>query len=284
MAIKTTPGKNRFYYQEVEPETKYPGVTRIVDMAPKPFLQRWAANMAADLAIDSLDFVAPMAERDREGAKKYLAGAASRYTTLRAKVGSQAHDLFERQIRGEAVGRVHPDLEPYRRNFADFLDVVRPELVRAEDVAWSDKYRYAGSFDAWLRLRIRFAEDGTWILASEDDPEELVHCVNVIADWKTSKSLWPSVALQMAAYAHAEWLFDPVGNAEPMPVFDGAVVLHITPDGWTLHPVYGPQLAEAFEHFKHLRSTFDWENGGSRKALGAPLAASRVSTGTQRRA
>ncbi|RCH68728.1 hypothetical protein DT019_08620 [Streptomyces sp. SDr-06] len=283
MPIKTTPGQNRFYYKEAEPDTKYPGVTRIVDMLPKPFLQRWYANMSAELAIDSLDFIAAMAERDREGAKKYLAGAAPRYTSARSKIGSQAHDLFERQIRREPIGRVHPDLEPYRRGFADFLERVRPELVRAEDVAWSDTYRYAGSFDAWLRLRVVTNADGTWTMDPANASGAAVW-VNVIADWKTSKSVWPSVALQMAAYASADKLIDPSGAEERMPTFSGAVVLHITPEGWTLHPVYAPQLAEAFSHFVYLRQTFDWEQSCSRKALGAPLAASRVATGTQRRA
>lgn len=283
MAIKTTQGQNRFYYKEEAPEVRYPGVTRIVDMLPKSFLQRWNANMAADLAIDSLDFIKEMAERDREGAKKYLAGAAPRYTSARAKIGSQAHDLFERQIRGEAIGRVHPDLEPYRRNFDNFLTTVKPVLVRAEDVAWSDTHRYAGSFDAWLRLRVVLKDDETWALDPDNVTGEAIW-VDVIADWKTSKSVWPSVALQMAAYASADKLIDPTGAEEPMPVFDGAAVLHITPEGWTLYPVYGPQLAEAFGHFVHLRQTFDWENGASRKALGGPLASSRVATGTQRRA
>lgn len=282
MTVRTTPGSNRFYYKEDAPDTKYPGVTRIIDMLPKSFLQRWHANMAAELAIDSLDFIAAMAERDREGARKYIAGAASRYTNARARIGSQAHDLFERQIRGEAIGRVHPDLEPYRRGFANFLTVVNPDLVRAEDVAWSDSYRYAGSFDAWLRLRVVVNDDGTWTLDPDNFSGEAVW-IDVIADWKTSKSVWPSVALQMAAYANADKLIDPAGAEKPMPVFNGAVVLHITPDGWTLHPVYAPQLADAFVHFQHLRQTWDWENVNSRQALGAPLAASRVATGTQRR-
>lgn len=276
-------GSTRVYFKEVDPATRYPSVTAVVDMLPKKFLQRWYANEAAKLALDSIDYLQRMSDRDYEGAKRWVAGAAWRYTNDRGKIGSKAHDLFERMMRGQTLRRQHPDLEPYRKNFREFMDTVKPVLVRAEDVAWSDTHEYAGSFDAWLRLRVVVLEDGTWVL----DPNNLsgqAVWVNVIADWKTSKSIWPSVALQMAAYAFADKIIDPEGSEEPMPVFDGAVVLHITPDGWSLVPVYAHEMRQAFAWFLHLRSTLDWEREGSRKALGKPLASSKMLlTGTERR-
>lgn len=275
-------GGSRNYFRTTDPEKRYPSVTTVVDMLPKKFLQRWYANMAADLALDSIDYLQRMADRDREGAKKWVAGAAWRYTMDRAGIGSKAHDLFERMIRGQQIRRQSMDLEPYRFHFRNFLDTVKPVLVRAEDVAWSDQHRYAGSFDAWLRLRVVILEDGTWFLDPDNDSGQAVW-VDVIADWKTSKSVWPSVALQMGAYAFADKIIDPDGNEEPMPVFDGAVVLHITPEGWTLYPVYAPQLRGAFKYFLQLRSVLDWEREDSRRALGAPLASSRELTGTERR-
>lgn len=296
MAIKTTERSgSRYYFDEASPDERYPGVTSVVDMLPKKFLTRWYANMAADLAIDSFDYLARMAERDRDGAKRYIAGAAKRYTDHRADIGTDAHILFEKLMRnhgnlaeryadGRFRVRVHPDMEPYRRNFVDFMDAVRPELVRAEDVAWSDTHRYAGSFDAWLRLWVVPQADGTWVLDPGNSSGGAV-AVNVIDDWKTSKSVWPSVALQMAAYANADYIISPDGRRETMPTFDGAVVLHITPDGWTLVPVYAAELAAAFDMFVHLRSIFEWERVGQRKALGKPLAKSdRLITGTERRA
>ncbi|MFF1812400.1 hypothetical protein ACFVXW_25365 [Streptomyces sp. NPDC058251] len=276
-------GGGRVYFKESDPATRYPSVTTVVDMLPKKFLTRWYANMAADLALDSIEYLQRMADRDRVGAKKWVAGAAWRYTNDRAGIGSKAHDLFERMIRGQQIRRQSLDLEPYRANFREFMDVVKPVLVRAEDVAWSDTHGYAGSFDAWLRLRVILEDDGTWTLDPENVSGEAVW-VNVIADWKTSKSVWPSVALQMAAYAFADRIIGPDGTEEPMPEFDGAVVLHITPEGWTLVPVYGPQLRSAFKWFLSLRYTLDWEREGSRKALGKPLASSKKElTGTERR-
>jgi hypothetical protein len=273
---------SRFYFNEEFPDIKYPGVTSVVGMLPKPFLAYWQAKMVAELAVDSLDFVERMAERDRAGAVDYLKGAANRYTKSRSKVGSDAHDLFERMIRGERIGRVHPDMTPYHRHFAEFLDVVQPELVRAEDVAWSDEHRYAGSFDAVLRLRL--GEDGT--------PDPAGESALLMVDWKTSKATYPDVALQMSAYANAEFIISPDGSRTPMPSFDGAGVLHITEDQWAFKPVRIAQengQPDVFAHFLHLRQTFDWVNDVSKRVLGDPISKGpkgygALVTGTQRRA
>jgi hypothetical protein len=265
----------RFYFNEDFPDIKYPGVTSVVGMLPKPFLAYWQAKMVAELAVDSLDFIQQMADRDRDGAVQYLKGAANRYTKVRANVGSDAHDLFERMIRGQHIGRVHPDMAPYQRNFGAFLDDVQPELVRAEDVAWSDEHRYAGSFDGILRLRL----DERGKPAKHGEP------ALVMADWKTSKSTYPDVALQMSAYAHAEHIISPDGSREDMPDFDGAVVLHITPDQAAFKPVRIDQ-ADVFAHFLSLRHTFEWVNKVSKTVLGDPIWSTdgALVTGTQRRA
>lgn len=275
MAVRTVQRSgSRFYFNEAFPDIKYPGVTSVVGMLPKPFLAYWQAKMVAELAVDSLDFIQQMAERDRDGAVQYLKGAATRYTKTRARVGSEAHDLFERLIRGERVGRVHPDMVPYQRHFGEFLDAVQPELVRAEDVAWSDTHEYAGSFDGILRLKLD--ENGK--------PDPLGETALVMADWKTSKATYPDVALQMAAYAHADKIVAPDGSEEPMPTFDGAVVLHITDTQAAFKPVRIDQ--DVYDHFLYLRRTFEWVNKTSKTVLGDPIWSTdgALITGTQRRA
>ncbi|MEU9388683.1 hypothetical protein AB0D86_01620 [Streptomyces sp. NPDC048324] len=269
-------GGSRFYVHPERPEIKVPGVTSVVGMLPKPFLMFWAAKMTAELAVDSLPFVAQMAERDRQGAVDYLKGASRRYTKMRADVGSDAHDLFERMIRGQFVGSVHPDLAPYRDNFADFLEAVNPRLERAEDVAWSDAHGYAGSFDAVLTVWLD--DDGNPTPDRSGTPHLLM------ADWKTSKATYPDVALQMSAYANADRIISPDGESEPMPEFDGAAVLHITPELWEFKPVRIDE--EVFSFFLALRKVFTWDRDVSKTVIGRAIAKSVGSlvTGTQRRA
>lgn len=276
MAVQTIKRSgSRFYFDTRAPDHKVPGVTSIVGMLPKPFLGPWNAKETAVLAVDSLAYIKEMAARDREGAIDYLKGAARRYTNTRAKVGSDAHDMFERMVRGDYVGRVHPDLEPYKRNFAEFLETVQPELVGAEDVAWSDAHDYAGSFDATLKVKL----DDNGRLHPQGDVAHLM------TDWKTGKNTYPDVALQMSAYAHADRIISADGTSRPMPIFDGAAVLHITPDQWAFKPVRIDR-DDVFATFLRLREIFDWDRDISKTVLGKPIASGggdRV-TGTQRRA
>jgi hypothetical protein len=270
-------GGSRFYQDPDDFRVTVPGVTSIISMLPKPFLQYWAAKMAAELAVDSIDYLQSMAERDREGAISFVKGASTRYTKTRAEIGSQAHDLFERMIRGEAIGRVSKDMEPYRFHFADFLAAVNPELISAEDVMWSDKHQYAGSSDAILRV---WLDD-----ANRADPTRSGTPCVLITDWKTSKDIHAEVALQLTAYARADRLITPDGCSHDMPAIEGGAVLHVTPEGWTFKPV---QITdEVYAIFLALREVFTWDREISKRVLCKAVAqsgASRLVTGTQRRA
>ncbi|MGV9263167.1 hypothetical protein ACWDRR_00720 [Kitasatospora sp. NPDC003701] len=238
-------------------------MTSVINMQAKPFLQHWSAKMTAELCVDSLEFIAQMAERDREGAVQYLKGAASRYTKARAELGSSAHDLFERMARGQVVGRVHPDLVPYHRHFAEFLDRAQPEVIAMEEVAWSDRFGYAGSFDALMRIS-----------------GELV-----MVDFKTSKSTYPEVSLQLSAYAFADRVIPAEGDPYAMPKVDAGAVLHVTGDQWALKPV---EVSErVFTHFRALLHMHRWDRDVSKGVLGKPVLSGgpeALVTGTQRRA
>ena len=254
------------FYVRTDDGRRAVGVTSVISMAPKPFLTHWAARVSAEYAVTHIDTVATLARTDPGAAVDLIKGAHRRYTAGRAELGSAAHDLFERMIRGEHVGRVAMDLEPYRRHFAEFLDTVQPELISAEDVMWSDTYGYAGSSDAILR--IQDAEHGSTV---------------VIVDWKTSRDTYPDVALQLAAYAHADVIVTPDGEESPMPEIQAGAVLHVTPERWALKPVRIDD--EVFQIFLTLRRVVDWDRELSRQVIGkAIVSGGAVETGTQRRA
>lgn len=265
-------GESRFYTRD---GTAYPGVTSVLNMYPKPFLSRWSAGMAADLAVRALDFVRRMADEDEKGAIAYLAGASKRYARMRAAVGTKAHDLFERIIRGEHIGAVHPDMEPYRDNFELFLAAVNPELLYAENIVWSDAHEYAGSFDAIII--VWFDEAGNITPDRSGTPRTL------IVDWKTGKRIYPEVALQLAAYGAAPFFVDADGTVHTMRMLDGGAVLHITDTDASFHLVdIGPDV---FAQFLRLRGTFKWDTGASKNVIGSAIwsTARGMVTGTQRR-
>ena len=265
--------RTRKHHTYSDGEHKYPGVTGITGCLPKPFLVGWSARMSAELAVDSIDYVGQMVARDRKGAVDYLSYAHTRYTNSRADLGSRAHVLFEQMMRGETPGRVHPDLEQHKAHFAEFLDAAQPTLLAAEDIAWSDSYQYAGSFDAIMRLRLNERGD----LDQHGEPAD------ILVDYKTSKRIYPDVALQLAAYRHADEIVFADDTAKPMWGTDGGAVLWVTDADWDFRLLdTGDDVFDVFVALR--RRIYDWEHSLSRHVIGRSLARkSRLITGTERR-
>lgn len=253
---------SRFY---VEPESgqKVPGVTSVIGMLPKEFLRYWAAKVVAEEAVADLGALVSISMRDPSAAIDYLKRAPDRNTGKAADTGTAAHDIFERMAKGENVGRVHPDLEPFVRHFDEFLTTVKPEYHFMEETVWSDKHEYAGSFDAFATI------DGErlWV------------------DNKTTRSgIHEEVGIQLAAYRYADSILRADGSRVPMPKADGGVVLHVRPEGWKLVPVRADE--QMFEIFLHLREVFRWEKEIKSSVVGKPVyfgPAGTVETGPKRR-
>jgi hypothetical protein len=233
-------------------------------MLPKDSLMYWSAKEAAEAAVTNWDIVSELCKRDPAGAVDYLKTAHRRKSRAASDLGSAAHDYFERLARGERVvdKSVHMDVKPHVRWFREFLDEVQPEFLYLEETVWSDTHKYAGSFDAIARV------DG-----------EIV-----ILDWKTSRAIYDSVALQLSAYRYADRIIlAETGESVSMPKIVGGGALHIRPEGWALHPVQCDETV--FATFQHLRGVFDWEKEGKRGVIGKPIASGgEFQTGTQRRA
>lgn len=223
-------GGSRYY---VHPETGdvVPGVTSILSMRAKPFLMAWAAKMTAEVAVASLDVLPSMVAADRQGAIDFLKGASRRNTKQAGEVGTAAHGVFERLANGETLGTLTPDLQPFAAHFSDFLATMSPEIVYQEETVWSEAHSYAGSFDAIMTVEGRL----------------------VFADWKTTRSgVHEDAAWQLAAYRHADYILTDDGQVLKVPSTDGAVVLHVRPEGWGLYTVDAGE--ETFEEFLAFRA------------------------------
>jgi len=243
-------GDSRFY---VHPETdaKAPGVTSVVGMLPKPFLTRWAAKEAATFAVENLGPVVQFAtEGNKPAAVDLIKGAPWRDSGQAAATGTEVHELFEALAKGEAVNtrRLTPEMKAYAGHFNEFRTEFEPEFLFNEETVWSEEHDYAGSFDTLVRIN--------------DE--------NVLLDYKTTRSgVYPEVALQLAAYAHADGIIRPDGTKVDLPKIDAGAVLHARPEGWSLVPVRIDE--EVFNYFLHLRKTFDWNRDVSMTVLGKSL-------------
>lgn len=242
-------GGSRFYVHP-HSQAKAPGVTSVLNMLPKPFLQYWAAKLVAEAAVDGVADLVGLAMRDRDGAIDYLKRAPGRFTKAAADVGTEAHGIFEDMARGRGPGRLTPEMKPFAAHYAEFLDEFQPEFLHLEDTVWSETYDYAGSFDAIARIG-----------------DEII-----VLDNKTTRSgVHAEVAMQLAAYRFADYILQN-GEKVDMPAITGGAVLHIRPEGWQLVPVRCDE--EIFTHFLDLRRVFDWDNEVKRTVLGVPVGGS----------
>ncbi len=257
----------------VHPDTgeKAIGVTSVVNMLPKTFLQYWRAKVVAEFAADNAGALVQMllsADDDprayevrKKGAVDWMKNAPQRDTGKSADDGTAVHDLCECIARGENPGPIHPDYAPYIERYRRFLDTYQPEFLFLEETVWNDEFGYAGSFDAIAKI-----EGET-----------------VLLDTKTTRSgVHAEVALQLAAYKNADYILrltEPADSvtevAEPkaerveLPAIDGAAVVHLRPDESALHPIYvGPEVFDIFVHLLHVRT---WDQDLSKKVLGKPL-------------
>lgn len=241
-------GGSRFYVHPTE-KTKVPGVTSVVGMLPKDFLKFWAAKLTAETAVENLGAVVNLALTDPEGAVDYLKRAPMRNTGKAADLGTDVHDLVEREFSGEDIGRIHPDLQPFILGAREFVTEFEPEFLHLERTVWSREHGYAGSFD---------------IIAKVGD--EIV-----IIDTKTTRSgVHADVALQLSAYARADFMIDADGNEEPLPDIDTGAVLHLRPEGWKVVPV--SITDDIFEVFLSLLPVLQWERETKKGVIGKPVA------------
>lgn len=256
-------GSQRYY---IDPDTgEYlPGVTSVIGMEPKDFLKFWSAKLVAEWCADNVGaFTQLLVNGQREAAIDTAKKAPTRSTAGAADIGTMVHDYFELYARGEAPKRVHPDIADFVPHIAEFHDRYQPEYLHLEDTVVSTTHKYAGSFDFLARINGE----------------------TVMGDLKTTRSgVYESVALQLAAYAHADKIVTQDGEHLDLPHIDAGACLHVRPEGWKLVPARID--AATFEAFLALRRTFDWQTGGKNGALGAPDydSTAKKSTGSQRRA
>ena len=250
-------GGSRFYVDPVTGD-KVPSVTSIVGCLPKRALQFWRGKTVAECAVDDFGVVADFISKGNPSAAvDHLKRAPDRSSGQAAKTGSDVHNLCEQIAKGEDIGRVHPDLQGFVDQYVRFIHDFEPGFLEVEATAWSETYGYAGTLD---------------FIAMVGDEA-------VIIDIKTGKSgAWPDVALQLSAYANADYLIDASGERRPLPQIDAAAVLTVRPDEYRLIPV---RLGDdVFDTFKALIEVSKWEHDVSKTVVGkTPVAPIQTENG-----
>lgn len=255
-------GGARHYIHPADPTATAVGVTSVLNGLAKPFLRYWASKVVAENAYDHADTLLTFVMAgQREEAVKWLKGTPNTFTGDAATRGTAVHEMTEAiDLAGALPPRMPKSspLLPYARGYLAFREETEAVILDVERTIWSREFEYSGTLDRSLLIPESafdgFVEPPAWY----EGPDK-----RIIADVKTTKSgVHSEVALQLAAYSHAEEQLVPnehgVYEAEPWPEHaDTGLVIHLRPDAWRLVPVRcGPS---EFEVFCMLRKLFTWD-------------------------
>lgn len=257
-------------------------VTTIIGTLDKPALVHWAADMTAQAAIADADIWQPMAAKDPTEAARWLTSARFRKPAGQTRSATELGTAVHAAIESYTLTGIKPELEaddeviPYLEQFDRWAQQFQPEYQAAEVTVYSPEYKVAGTCDAFLTV------DG----------------VRFIADYKTTRKSfdskgkptgpYPEVALQLAAYRYAElaavwrprrfeqfrrryYLLSPEEQAAavPVPEVDTGLVIHITPEHCTAHPV---DCGEGtYDYFLFALEIARWTFEASKHVIGEPL-------------
>lgn len=189
-------------------------VTSGIKSLNKPFLIGWAAKMAAECAVEDHDIIAAMlAKGNKKGALDYIKQARYRDSGGKADRGTIVHAAIESYVDGKPVDKdaVQQQLEEknvpeklWKATFKmiegvqEFLYDFEPEVFWSEATVYSREHQYAGTADMICKLRI-----GDSVLPA-------------ILDIKTGKAVYNETAMQLTAYARADFVGLDDGSEKPL--------------------------------------------------------------------
>lgn len=269
---------------------RYWSVTTILGALPKDALKFWAAKVVAEFAFDRKSTWLTMT---RSEAVQWLKQEPLRFTSGRADFGTAIHKATESIVLQVPVRRGEFSDEEARAigYFFDFVETLKPRYLLTEASVYNRSQKYAGTLDAVVDvpygLLLELAHGNPLLVPWE--PRDDRDVVTLLLDTKTGgdvaegKGVYPEVALQLAAYARAEFVGTVSGQEVPLPLIDGGAVLHVNASGWRLVPVRighdprielpaGVERDEAvFRSFLFVREVFRFREVLSKEVLGTPL-------------
>jgi hypothetical protein len=218
-----------------------PGATTLIGRKAVPTLNQWFKAQGARAALRNLPALSQMVETSGEDAVvRFLAAAADKLRDDAGAVGTQVHAALDAVVTRrpfEMTDAIAGHVEGARR----WLNDRRPEVMASEFMVVSESERYGATGDLLAVL------DGQlWIL-----------------DWKTSKGVYETTALQLAAIARA----DHGEDGQPVPPATRFGVLHVRADGTELVPFDVGDFE--WRALLACRDLFEWDKQRSRKVRAA---------------
>jgi len=224
-------GRGRHYTHPVDGQD-VPSITNVIGVLSKEALPRWAAKMVAEQAWKMRHSLDGLGEDE---AVDVLKGSPWRNSGRAANRGTSVHDYLEAAANGDPLPTLEGDAARYQKAADEFLSEWEPTFHRTEFTVFGDGY--AGTGDLMARMGGRL----------------------VLGDYKTSKALYPEIALQLAALRYAPTIAYDDESVYPMPEVDGCVGVLLTPDGVQVREIdAGP---DAYKAFMACLAAWRWRKG-----------------------
>lgn len=251
----TSKSGSRFYTWRGD---RFWSVTTILNGGiPKPVLVNWAKKFVAEYAVDHFAALTELVKTgDREGAVAWLKDSPYRDRDRAADIGTQVHAAAEAHRLGRPMPPWPLEIKPRMEAFAAWMEDFQPRFEAVEASVYHREQHYAGTLDAIV----------------------VVGGQRIVLDYKTARTgIYPEVALQLAAYRHAEFIAMPDGTEAPMPRTDGAAALWLPDDPaktksgrpYDFIPVLADR--QIYRAFLYAREVYRWADLTSKTVLGAPL-------------
>lgn len=228
-----------------------PGVTTILGTLNKEALPKWAAGQVAEYVADNPDGVDTLRQMGRGPMVDALKQMPWQKRDDAGTRGNVLHDYAEQIALGQEV-EVDDESVPVIENVIRFMNDWSIEPVLIEAPVGDRAHQYAGTLD---------------LIADYIHPIT-GHKGRAIFDWKSGKRIYPEYAMQMAAYAYAEFaLVD--GEETSLPECDAAFGVHIREDDYDVYPLeFGKNIHDEFLVIRHVydiakRMKGDWKVPGS---------------------
>lgn len=230
---------------------KTAGVTTAINVMSKgDALIWWGSRASAERAVELANegFLPP---------EEVVELATRRWLTLRdegARRGTELHNLVEPLLRGEEV----PESPDQRvalqvRSAVEFMDEWAFQPMLTETIVYNAAHGYAGTLD--------------FVGTSPLYPGRVF-----LGDWKSNRSgIYPETALQLAAYANAEFYVDGDGNDHPVAELGitDHIALWLREEGYEVRPTL--TAGGAFEKFLAALKLYQTGLRVNRYLLGDPL-------------
>jgi hypothetical protein len=185
-----------------------------------------------------------------------------------SKLGTDVHTFMEAIACGEVVETVDASIAEHVPHGIAYFKDIPMEFLEVESVVYSDKFGYAGQFDALIKVSTAWLLENTgWQWYGEDACPDFI---TVMVDYKTpAKGIKPIVALQFALYGGADFIGRADGTKTPMPHIDEYWAVNIRADGYDVVPV--TVNAEVFNFALAAREMKLWNDTASDTVLHKPL-------------